>query len=161
MATRLASSRTKWALGLLTLAFCAVALLVVTNSNAKGVSCVQGDDGQIPTLTLPATSASDTDEQRLEVARRLFTMCLDAYKGSWVLSARLLDYRVENAELYSAPVAPRPFVRLTYSVWPLMPEDWVAGNGKADGGWIAGKTTLIRLSRVGDTYWIRSMGTGP
>ncbi|MHB1005518.1 MAG: hypothetical protein ACYC3S_07705 [Chloroflexota bacterium] len=126
------------------------------------MGCVQVGEGQPALLTLVIGSPADTDEQRSDVARALFTACLDRYRGSWTLSNRLLDYRIEKVELYYAPVVPRPYVKITYSVWPLMATgDWVAGNGSQENGWIANKSALINLKRDGNTYWIGSMGTGP
>lgn len=105
-----------------------------------------------------------SDDQLLDIARRLFTDYLTAHEAETVPArSRLLDFRLDELRLVRAPVAPRPLVWVRFSVLPADKDsDWWAGNGTVGrSGWIVDKNLFLDIADDGAGYVIKGMGTSP
>ena len=118
--------------------------------------------------TIPVTQAEGLSQE--ETIKQLFEIYLDHYKASELgVRCRLEDYKIENILLDKriallANEQNLDYVgSVQYSVQiKELPSWWVAGNGElANDGWIVNKGLIVGVTKVGDEYALKLIGTGP
>ncbi|MCL4530660.1 MAG: hypothetical protein M1485_03625 [Chloroflexi bacterium] len=118
--------------------------------------------------TLSVTEAKGLSQE--ELAKKLFEVYLGHSKSPDLGGrCRLEDFKVNRALLdtrISFLAAEQHVNYVAYVIYDVQiketPSDWVAGNGEiAPNGWIVNKEFIIGVTKVGDDYVLKVLGTGP